>query len=519
VRISLDGVSKLYGATTVLDQVALSVTPERRLGVVGPNGVGKTTLLRLIAGLDVPDAGTVTRTPEGLTCGVLAQEPERRPGETLLGFLARRTGIAGAQRQLETAASALATDADAASDYSSALDRFVALGGGDLQARASVVAAELGLPVSLDRPLEALSGGETARLSLAGILLSRFDVLLLDEPTNDLDFDGLERLERFLSARDGGLVVVSHDRAFLDRTVTRIVEVEAGSRRLREWAGGFGDYEAARDAARRSAYARYEQAEERRREVAVLLARRRTEARAHGATADRRGTNALRGKVRRAERAAAHLDRAAKPFEPWELHLELAAGRRAGDRVASLRGAVGVRGDFRLGPIDLELGPGERVLVSGRNGSGKSTLLAMLLGELPLADGTRAVGRHTVIGSLEQGRGAYEAGEPLQAWFCARAGLPSDEARTLLAKFGLGASHVNRPCRSLSPGERTRAQLAELQALRVNLLVLDEPTNHLDLEAVEQLEAALRDYTGTVVLVTHDRRFLDGFDATRTISL
>jgi ATPase subunit of ABC transporter with duplicated ATPase domains len=524
LRISLDGVSKHYGATTVLDSVTLSVTPERRLGVVGPNGVGKSTLLRLIAGLDDPDAGTVSRTPAELTCGYLPQEPDRRTDETLLDYFARRTGVGAAQRELEESATALAARADADDRYAAALDRFVALGGGDLDVRGGQVAAELGLselglPVGLDRPMTALSGGEAARVALAAILLSRFDVLLLDEPTNDLDLEGLERLERFLAGRRGGLVVVSHDREFLDRTVTRIVEIEPGLRRVREWAGGFSDYEAARDAARASAYVRFEDAEERRREIEALLVARREEARRGGAMANRRGTNALRSKVGLAARALQRADGPEKPFEPWELQLRLQSGERPGDRVASLHAAVAVRGDFTLGPVDLDLAPGERVLVSGRNGSGKSTLLGMLLGELPLTAGTRVVGRRTVVGTLEQQRGAYDVDEPLVERFRSRVGMPVEEARTLLAKFGLGADHIGRACSTLSPGERTRAHLAELQARRVNLLVLDEPTNHLDLEAVEQLEAALADYDGTVVLVTHDRRFLERFGATRTIEL
>jgi ATPase subunit of ABC transporter with duplicated ATPase domains len=159
------------------------------------------------------------------------------------------------------------------------------------------------------------------------------------------------------------------------------------------------------------------------------------------------------------------------------------------------------------------------VLVSGRNGSGKSTLLGMLLGDVALAAGSRVIGRGTGVGTLEQQRGAYDVDEPLLERFRSRAGLPAEEARTLLAKFGLGAGHIARPCSTLSPGERTRAHLTELQARRVNLLVLDEPTNHLDLEAAEQLEAALESYEGTVVLVTHDRRFLERFGATRTIAL
>jgi ATPase subunit of ABC transporter with duplicated ATPase domains len=288
---------------------------------------------------------------------------------------------------------------------------------------------------------------------------------------------------------------------------------------VREWAGGFSEYEAARAAARETAYERFEHAEERRQHIEALLAQRRTEARAGGAMANRRGTNALRSKVRLAERALERADRPDKPYEPWELRLRLESRERAEDRVAGLQSAIAALGDFRLGPIDLVLGRGDRVLVTGRNGSGKSTLLGMLLGEVPLVAGSRFVGRRTVVGTLEQERGTYDGDEPLLERFRGRTGMRPEEARTLLAKFGLGAEHIARPCSSLSPGERTRAHLAELQARGVNLLVLDEPTNHLDLEAVEQLESALKSYDGTVVLVTHDRRFIDRFGATRTVRL
>jgi ATPase subunit of ABC transporter with duplicated ATPase domains len=208
-----------------------------------------------------------------------------------------------------------------------------------------------------------------------------------------------------------------------------------------------------------------------------------------------------------------------KPFESWELRLTLDAGARPGNLVARLEDAVAVRGTFRLGPVSLDLVAGERLAVTGRNGTGKSTLLGMLLGEIPLAAGRRSIGRRTRAGSLAQRRDAYREHETLLAAFRSRAGAAAEPARTLLAKFGLGSDHVGRSCASLSPGERTRAQLAELQFLQVNLLVLDEPTNHLDIEAVEQLEAALEEYGGTVVVVSHDRRFLERVAPTRELAL
>jgi ATPase subunit of ABC transporter with duplicated ATPase domains len=298
-----------------------------------------------------------------------------------------------------------------------------------------------------------------------------------------------------------------------------VAAIDPGVHTVREWAGGWSEYADQRDTERSGAYAAFEQSQERRREISALLARRRREAHDGGKQADRRGTHALMTKVRQADRALERVDGPAKPFEPWELHLALRAGRRPGNVVAVLHGAVVVRDGFRLGPVDLDIGWQERVVLSGPNGSGKTTLLAALLGDLPLEAGARVVGRQTVIGTIDQSRDRYRGAEPLLDAFRASTAMPPEDARTLLAKFGLGAAHVGRAAASLSPGERTRAQLAELQIREVNLLVLDEPTNHLDLEAVEQLETALGSYAGTIVLVTHDRRFLDRVGPTRTIEL
>jgi ATPase subunit of ABC transporter with duplicated ATPase domains len=415
--------------------------------------------------------------------GYLPQELDARRGETLHAYLECRSGAS--------------------------------------ETRLAAVAAELGLSGRLEQPLEAFSGGQAARARLAVLLLVRFDVYCLDEPTNDLDFDGLERLERFVQGVAGSVVLVSHDREFLDRTVDRIVEIEEGRQRLREWPGGWSEYEAARERARAAQYRRFEESEERRREIEALISQRRSRARGGASLgkgtggADRRATKALRSKVRQAERALERVDRVEKPFEPWELRLALEPAVRGGDLVVRLERAVVERGAFRLGPFDLELRRGDRLAVVGRNGSGKTTLLGAISGALPLSSGRREPGAGAVFGALEQTRGRFAVDEPLVEAF----GGPPEAARTLLAKFELGADDVLRPARTLSPGERTRAQLALLSAQGVNCLVLDEPTNHLDLPAIEELEAALAGYPGTVVLVTHDRRLLERFGATRQVEL
>jgi ATPase subunit of ABC transporter with duplicated ATPase domains len=343
-------------------------------------------------------------------------------------------------------------------------------------------------------------------------------VLLLDEPTNDLDFAVLDVLERFVAGSDAGIVVVSHDRAFLERMVDRVVELEEGTRASREYAGGFAEYERLRRLERERQYSAYGRYDDRRRDLQDALSRRQGQATTAGKGASRRLKKALSQRTRSVERRLETLERVEKPWEPWDLRLALSPSRRGGDVVARLDAAVVERGSFRLGPIDLLLGAGERIAVTGPNGSGKSTLLGALLGELRLAGGARHLGASTVVGELEQARDAFGE-ERLVDGFSARAGIAPDEARTLLAKFGLGADDVLRPAASLSPGERTRAGIALVAARGVNFLVLDEPTNHLDLPAIDELERALETYTGTLVVVSHDRRFLEAVAPTRVVTV
>jgi ATPase subunit of ABC transporter with duplicated ATPase domains len=511
------GVSKSYGAQVVLAGVDVVVPPAARIGLVGPNGVGKSTLLRLLAGTEEADRGAVRRTPPRLAVGHLPQERDLRAGETLHAYLERRTGVAEAAVRLDGLAVRLAAEPELAAEHAEALDVFLARGGGDLDARAGATLAGLGLDVSLDRTLEGLSGGEAARAALASILLSRFDVLLLDEPTNDLDFAGLARLDAFLASFPGSLVVVSHDRAFLDRTVTRIVELDEWTHGAREFAGGWSDFEAERARRREREYERWE---------GYVTERSRIEEQARRMTEwERRGYGQGRSKKKTKDVKKAYakrldrLDAVEKPYEPWELRLGLAPAARSGDLVVRLEAAVAERGSFRLGPLDLDVGWGDRLALAGPNGSGKTTLLDVVLGRLPLVAGSRRIGAGVVLGELEQDRAVLETQEQLLDVFLALSALAAESARTLLAKFGLGTEDVLRPGASLSPGERTRALLALLAARGVNCLVLDEPTNHLDVEAIEELERAVAAYEGTVLLVTHDRVFLDRFGATRTIEL
>ncbi|MEU8194326.1 ABC-F family ATP-binding cassette domain-containing protein [Microbispora amethystogenes] len=519
-----------HGDRVLFTDLDLVVAPGDVVGLVGVNGAGKSTLLRLLAGLDAPEHGSVRLSPPAANVGHLPQEPERRPGETVAAFLARRTGVAAAQRALDAATDALVAG-DAGDAYSEALDRWLALGGADLEERAAEVSADLGLTVGPEQEMASLSGGQAARVGLASLLLSRYDVFLLDEPTNDLDLDGLDRLERFVTGLRAGTVVVSHDREFLARTVNRVVELDLAQQQVRAYGGGYDAYLEEREVARRHEREQYEEYADTR---SSLEARARAQrawmekgvknARRKAPDGDKLGrkfrteaTEKQAAKARQTERMIERLDAVEEPRKEWELRMEIAAAPRSGAVVATLRGAVVRRGSFTLGPVDLQIDWADRIAITGANGSGKTTLLGALLGRVALDEGTAALGPGVVVGEVDQARALFEGDEPLLGAFGALVDLPPADVRTVLAKFGLRADHVLRPAATLSPGERTRAALALLQARGVNLLVLDEPTNHLDLAAIEQLESALASYTGTLLLVTHDRRMLKAVHTTRRV--
>ncbi|HVC26049.1 MAG TPA: ABC-F family ATP-binding cassette domain-containing protein [Acidimicrobiales bacterium] len=523
------------GLHVVLDDVSLSVGPRSRIGVLGPNGVGKSTLLSLLAGRLAPDAGGVALVPQGATVGLLAQEHERRDGESVRAHLYRVTGADDAERELLAAATALGSGDDVATErYSVALERWVTLGVDSLDARIASVLEDLGLPARvLEVPTAGLSGGQAARLALAAILLSRFDITLLDEPTNDLDFDGIERLARFVDSRPGGIVIVSHDRSFLDRTVTAVLEIDDHDHRGRLFEGGWTSYLAERETARRHATESYDTYAQKR-STLLARARREREWATSGISREKRAprdndkaqrgfrvnrTEKLAGRARMTERAMERLDQVDKPWDGWELRFSIEGAPRSGTVALRLVRAVVERGTFRIGPVDLEINWAERVALVGANGSGKTTVLMAMLGHLPLRSGERYIGPSVVVGELGQARTAYASDATLLDTFVGRTGMDLSEARSLLAKFGLGAAHVGRPASSLSPGERTRAELAGFQATGVNLLVLDEPTNHLDLPAIEQLEEALGAYEGTLVVVSHDRRLLESVELGRVVDV
>jgi len=516
-----------FAHRTLFEGLDVTVAPGDVIGVVGVNGAGKSTLLRILAGDLAPLDGTVSVAPADAFVGWLPQEHERVPGETVAAYIARRTGCTDATAAMESAAAALG-QSDAADDaYAVALEHWLATGAADLDERLPVVLADLGLDSEAVRPdatlMTALSGGQAARVGLAALMLSRFDIVLLDEPTNDLDLDGIDRLERFVRDLRGGVVLVSHDREFLARSVTRVLELDLAQNMTTVYGGGYESYLEERATARRHRREQYEEFADKK---ADLVARARTQRewssqgvrnamrKAPDNDKNRRraqteSSEKQAQKVRQMESRIARLEEVVEPRKEWTLQFTIGSAPRSSSVVATLANAVVHHGDFTLGPVSLQIDAGERIGITGPNGAGKSTLLRLLLGRLQPDDGRASLGANVAIGEIDQARAEFSGSDRLVDRFEQR--LPSwttADVRTLLAKFGLGADHVERAVDELSPGERTRAGMALLQARGTNVLVLDEPTNHLDLPAIEQLEQALETYDGTLLLVTHDRRML-----------
>jgi ATP-binding cassette subfamily F protein 3 len=515
--------TKHHGALTVLDDVTLAVNDGEHVGLIGPNGAGKTTLLRCITGKDPPDAGAVTLSP-GETIGYLP------PPVAAAGCLSVRAAIDAARSELVAAEAAVESAADALASgdgtavYEEALARFEALGGYARLHRAESVLAGLGLDgIDGERPVASLSGGQKTRLGLALLLLREPDLLILDEPTNHLDVEALEWLEGFVRGFPGAALIVSHDRAFLDRSVTRVLYLDARTRGVTSYAGGYADFAAARRrerAAQEAAwqdqqlYVRETEADIRRvKGMAQTIQNGPKRNRDHYGRVSAKVARLARARERKLERFLESEERVENPRREWGLKLDFGPPPSGARSILSLeRVAFAYPGGaplFREASVDVRYG--DRVAVTGPNGAGKTTLLRLIEGVLTPTEGEVRLGAGVRLGVLSQeGETLDPERSVLQTALVERA-MSETEARAFLHYFLFAGDAVFRRVGDCSMGERTRLQLARLVLRGCTLLLLDEPLNHLDIEGREHFEAALAAYEGTVIAVAHDRTFLHGF--------
>lgn len=532
MSLSVHYLSHSYGIHTTLDDVTFHLNPGERVGLAGANGCGKTTLLRILTGELAPTSGTVTFA-DGVEAGYLPQRPPPLPaGATVDDLIDHTLGdlreIEARLRELEGQMSDPEADLDAViEEYGALQGRFEARGGYDLEHRIEAVLHGLGLgDLPRDQPVRTLSGGEAARVQLAALLLSAPDLLLLDEPTNHLDFASIDWLGEYLAGQPGAMLIVSHDRHFLNQTVTRILEIDEHSHRLKSYPGNYDHYRETIERERADWEGRYaaQQAEinELRRAIKQSQAslnrkpppRRDADKNIYNAQAERAqytvGTTVrdLRERLRRIEE-----DPVPKPPERMQINAHFNEEELASSVIIQAQGvSVSFAGKPVLHDVDFFLGRGERVVIVGPNGAGKSTFLEVITGRRAPDAGTVAVAPGARIGYLDQGARLLD--DEKSVFDAYREGIIEEQHHLIsdLLRHGLFVlDDLEKRVGDLSLGQRRKLQIARMMATNVNLLIIDEPTNYVSFDVLEALERALAEFPGPVLTVSHDRWFIERF--------
>jgi ATP-binding cassette subfamily F protein 3 len=513
MELKVDKICKSYGTITVINDISFSLERGEKVGLVGYNGTGKTTLLKILAGLIEPDSGKVT-VRKGAFIGYMPQDTSLVSDNTIIDYVQRVSGISELEEQMEKSEEAMA--------------EYERRGGYTFYHRLDVMLASFGLAdVSSDRPINSLSSGQKSKVFMMGVLLSNPDILLLDEPTNNLDLPALIWLEEFLQQIDATCIIVSHDRFFLDRIVRKIFEIDWHTRTLNITSGRYSDYLARKEKEMARQWREYKAQQEEIKRLEEQARKKKQEALSgsryigtdndkflRGFKRDRAGKSGKQSKA--IEKRIERMEIVEKPVERDVFRIYLRPTKPGGTRDIILTDMVaGYANDsFKIGPVSLRIPYGSRVVILGLNGAGKTTLLKTLSGELPVLSGSISRGSALVIGNLTQEHDNLPREKSIKDFLTQRAGIQIQEAYALAAKFGFKAAEIDKPISTLSPGGRARLLFALFTALSANVLILDEPTNHLDLEALEALEEAVAHYEGTIVLVSHDRRFLEKFHPT-----
>jgi len=525
--LQVSNLSKSFGDNQILDRVSFTINPGERVGLIGANGCGKTTLLKIILGELQPDSGSAWLSPADVRVGYLAQALEVEPGQTVGQVMASAlAGLTEAERRLESLSAAMAAAQGQElqrllGEYDQALSTFERLGGYGFQARVEAVLDGLELhDLSQETPVEILSGGQKTRLGLARLLLSNPDLLLLDEPTNHLDIGALEWLECFLQGFRGAVLIVSHDRTFLDRTVSAILELDQLSHTVTCYPGTYTDYAQTKQREWDKQWAAYKDQQAFFARLEGTITAKKNYARSIEAGTVDYATRKIAMRIahraviqqRRLQRVLDSEERVEKPERTWEMKLQFVDTPPSGRDVLALEDVAMGFGEHELfRDANLTLRAGERIALVGPNGSGKTTLARLILGELAPLAGRLRLGSGVRLGYYAQEQQDLDPDSTPYDLIRAVAPLDQTETRSFLHYFLFAGDDVFIPVGSLSFGERARLALARLVAQGCNLMLLDEPINHLDIPSRTRFEQAMTAFKGTVLAIVHDRYFIDRF--------
>lgn len=521
--LTAKNISAGYGGSVIIDDVSLTLRKGEKVALVGPNGSGKSTLLKALAGKLDLDSGTITN-DEKSRIGYLPQIVEIISDETVASYIKRVNGIKAIEDRMELLAEKL-TDPKALMEYSGLQEQYLAIDGYNFDHRLLLILRGLGLEKMLyEHKISNLSGGQKSKVALAALLISKPDILLLDEPTNNLDLPSIIWLETFLNQTNEGCLIISHDRDFIDRIVSRVIVVDPQTRTTTEHTGSYTDYIERTEKAkiRQTELYGIQQREVKQMQDAIDKKKQWANKGARQQTNDndkylrgyqRDRSSRISKNAKALEKQVERMQTIEKPREEKTLTIPLNATMDSAKHSIVIDDLVaGYENGFQIGPITMQFTFGSRTAIIGSNGSGKTTLLRIITRELSPISGTISIGPSLIIGSITQDLINLPQTKTILDFLTENPIIEKNLAYNMLHRFGFSADKAKTKIQLLSPGEQMRLLIALYSLLSVNALILDEPTNHLDLEALTALESLLEQYEGTVVLVSHDRHFLEMFN-------
>ena len=531
--LKIENISKSYNGKDVLNNINFTIDEGEKAGIIGLNGIGKTTLLKIIAGEELPDSGKIIRDKNSLI-GYFKQEFKiSEEDRDIVSFIRNFIGIDVIEEQMNETEKAMETDESKIQEFCDLQEEYMRLDGYNINYRLDQILEGLGLDNNIkEKKIAELSGGQKEKVMLAAVLLKGTDLLLLDEPTNNLDIKSINWFEKYLKSNKSPMIIVSHDRKFLDDVITKVMEIDYYTRNIKEYPGNYSAYKKFKEEEQNSQIKKYNEQQEKITEMKKSISQKKEWAQkgnkqgvsdndkyTRGYVRDR--AQGLASNAKKIETQISEMNKIEKPKIKNKLHIDISNEKTKGNKNIEARDLVsGYENGFKNDSISLSIEYGDRLVIIGENGSGKSTFLRTLIGKQKAISGEDNIGSGVKIGYLAQDT-KENTNDSIEDYFKKSINYAELEDKsliyTVLKQFNFDYEERKKKYSMLSPGERTRLKLAIFSMQDINTLVLDEPTNHLDIEALEAIEEVLNDFDGTVIAISHDREFVKNINPTKVL--